>query len=159
MLKRRNQELTWNVTEAIPFPLNGLKMYLEFGTQEWSIHVRDCHWFKLSESPTNIIFFPLHFCNKLNPLNLHKTQFKKSAQYPIGHRVAVVIQKYQNGTWVENRKRAASDIWDKIYRGGRTFGSWTPDLWRDSWNRKGEKKKHRRPMNLWTSCIYLLQVF
>ena len=47
---------------------------LELGSHAWIIQASDSHWFKLNESPTNIIFFPLHFSKNLTPLNLQFTQ-------------------------------------------------------------------------------------
>lgn len=47
---------------------------LVFGTQEWIIHANELNWFKLKESPTNIIFFPLYFARKSNALNLNKNK-------------------------------------------------------------------------------------
>ena len=49
-----------------------VKLYLAAGTALWSMQVSDCHWFKLNESPTNIILFPLSLDNKYRPLNLHE---------------------------------------------------------------------------------------
>lgn len=37
------------------------KLYLAFGCPTCSMHVSDCHWFRLSESPTNITFLPFIF--------------------------------------------------------------------------------------------------
>lgn len=49
-----------------------LNVALDFGVQAWSIHANELNWFKLKESPTNIIFFPLFLSKKFNPLNLYK---------------------------------------------------------------------------------------
>ena len=50
-------------------------LYLECGVAEWSMHVNDCHWFKLSESPTNKMRLFLYLLKKVTPLNLHKQNF------------------------------------------------------------------------------------
>lgn len=64
----RMKEHTSNVTEERASLC--LNVVLEFGTQAWIIHANELNWFKLKESPTNIIFFPLFPFRKLNPLNL-----------------------------------------------------------------------------------------
>ena len=48
------------------------KVVLALGTAAWIMHANDSHMFRLSESPTNIIFFPLHLAKKSAPLNLHR---------------------------------------------------------------------------------------
>ena len=53
---------------------------LELGTDASIIQARDSHMFKLSESPTNIIFFPFHFPRKLTPLNLNIKKTRKKKQ-------------------------------------------------------------------------------
>lgn len=47
-----------------------VKVVLVLGTQEWIIQARELNWFKLKESPTNIIFLPLYLARKSNALNL-----------------------------------------------------------------------------------------
>ena len=47
------------------------KVVLVFGTDECIIHANDSHMFRLSESPTNITRFPLHFFKNASPSNLH----------------------------------------------------------------------------------------
>lgn len=61
--------LTGNMNVDSPPILNSL--YGVCGLAVWSIQVSDCHWFKLSESPTNMMLFPLNLCKKSWPLNLH----------------------------------------------------------------------------------------
>lgn len=68
MFKQKARNLTSNVTEDSPSFL--MNVVLDFGTDAWIMHVKDWNWFKLNESPTNIIFLPLHFSKKYNPLNL-----------------------------------------------------------------------------------------
>lgn len=48
------------------------KLLLASGADWWIIHSSDSHWFRLSESPTNMILFPLHLLKKSNPSNLHQ---------------------------------------------------------------------------------------
>ena len=48
-----------------------LRVKFALGTDTCSMHVRDCHWLRLRESPTNNIFFPFNLLNKSWPLNLH----------------------------------------------------------------------------------------
>ena len=66
--KQKTRKLTSNVTEDSPSFL--MNVVFDFGTDAWIMHVKDWNWFKLSESPTNIILLPLHFSKKYNPLNL-----------------------------------------------------------------------------------------
>lgn len=65
---------TWKVTEDRDSLLT--KLLLAFGTDACIIHASEFHMFRLSESPTNIIFFPLHLLRKSAPSNLqlHKQQ-------------------------------------------------------------------------------------
>ena len=63
---------TWKVAECNESLLT--KLYLALGTDAWIMQVSDSHMLRLSESPTNIIFFPLHLSRKSKPLNLHKTK-------------------------------------------------------------------------------------
>jgi hypothetical protein len=55
-----------------------LNVVLEFGTAAWIIQANELNWFKLKESPTNIIFFPLCPLRKFKPLNLQKKKEKKT---------------------------------------------------------------------------------
>lgn len=66
---RRGRARTWNVTVETGLPL--LWVVPEAGAAACSMHTSDCHWFRLMESPTNSIFFPLHLLSKSCPLNLH----------------------------------------------------------------------------------------
>ena len=56
-----------------PFFLWIVKFVL--GSVACNMHVSDCHWFRLRESPTNIIFFPLNLLTKSWPLNLHQITY------------------------------------------------------------------------------------
>lgn len=51
-------------------PPSRARVYLADGTALWRMQVSDCHWFRLSESPTNMIFFPLNLAKKSWPSNL-----------------------------------------------------------------------------------------
>lgn len=53
------------------------RLYFDLGTAACNMHVKDCHWFTLRESPTNIIFFPLYLFNISFPLNLKTTVYNK----------------------------------------------------------------------------------
>lgn len=60
--------LTWKVAED-----SGSFLMMDvfvLGTDAWIIHDNDSHMFKLSESPTNIIFFPPHLLRNSIPSNL-----------------------------------------------------------------------------------------
>jgi len=139
--------LTSNVTEYSPSALNTL--YFEFGTHEWIKHVRDIHWFKLSESPTNIIFFPLHFSKKYSPLNLDTWRI---AYFPtISEHEEGTKKEKKHGTWANHMQKAAICTWDRSYHGGHTFDSWTVDLWTDNLSHR-EDILDRKPIFLWTSC-------
>lgn len=65
------REETWNVMVERGTEL--LKIVLALGTAAWSMQARESHWFWLRESPTNMIFFPLYFVKKSNPLNLNQS--------------------------------------------------------------------------------------
>lgn len=52
------------VKENIERPPILTNLYGVCGSDEYSMQVNDCHWFKLKESPTNIILFPLNFLKK-----------------------------------------------------------------------------------------------
>lgn len=71
-------KLTRKVREARPSLR--IREVLALGTEEWIIQDRDCHMLRLSESPTNIIFFPRHFSRKLAPLNLEHPQSENSTR-------------------------------------------------------------------------------
>ena len=45
---------------------------LVWGRAEWSKQRSDSHWLRLTESPINMIFFPLNFSKKYRPLNLQQ---------------------------------------------------------------------------------------
>jgi len=64
------QKQTWKVTVDSDSFLK--KPVLAFGTDAWITQVSDLHIFRLSESPTNIIFLPLHLFRKSTPSNLHQ---------------------------------------------------------------------------------------
>lgn len=66
--KKKGKELAWKITVESDSLLT--MEILAFGADARIIHVKDCHMFRLSESPTNIIFFPLHLLRSSNPLNL-----------------------------------------------------------------------------------------
>jgi len=59
------------------------RLYLAVGTAACNIHVSDCHWFRLNESPTNIILFPLNLSRKARALNLQITNSNDYQLIPI----------------------------------------------------------------------------
>jgi hypothetical protein len=46
------------------------------GTDDETKQIKDSHWFRPSESPTNIILFPLIFSKNSSPLNLYHQKIK-----------------------------------------------------------------------------------
>lgn len=70
--------LTRNAISDSPSVL--IRLYLDFGAHEWIMQPKDSHMFKLNESPTNIIFFPLHFSKKNSPLNLQNDRIEGQSQ-------------------------------------------------------------------------------
>lgn len=129
---------------------------LELGTHAWIIQANDSHWFKLNESPTNIIFFPLHFSKKFNPLNLQL--FKNHPQIQIlcflNTKVHISFSFVLFVTWVEHSRRAASDTSGTTCRDAHTFGNWTVDLQMGKSKRRTEGKQRRKPISPETGCIF-----
>jgi len=66
------KELAWKITVESESRLT--MEVLAFGADARIIHVKDCHMLRLSESPTNIIFFPLHRLRSSNPSNLQRNE-------------------------------------------------------------------------------------
>lgn len=58
-----------------------LLTYEACGTDVWIMQVRDCHWFRLNESPTNMICCPLNLIRNSLPLNLKKMKSTKSIKF------------------------------------------------------------------------------
>ena len=97
-IKRKvKQNQTWKVTVDSDSFLK--KPVLAFGTDAWITQVSDLHIFRLSESPTNIIFLPLHLfrhkhtilsCPPLNWAHVHvRSPSPRSSQ----HRVPIKPSK------------------------------------------------------------------
>lgn len=95
---------------------------LALGTAEWSIHVKDCHWFLLRESPTNIMLFPLNFSRKFTALNL---QNKKISSH------AWVDYQNQTNYWTITPKR----VWKSTLKFSHGFALSTSRfyIWNIQW--------------------------
>lgn len=48
------------------------------GRAAWSMQLKETHWFRLNESPTNITFFPLHVSKNSKPSNLIQNSINQS---------------------------------------------------------------------------------
>jgi len=146
------KEPTSNVTEEIASLC--LNVLLEFGTAACIIQANELNWFKLKESPTNIIFFPLFPFKKFKPLNL---QYNLSQPY-----LATIIKtnkRTQNGnkncTLACYKKMASTYISGKVYLCDHVSDNWTVDLWKDKLKGHREDMKRRRPICHGTSYMFL----
>lgn len=148
-----------------PSPSFFIMLVLALGTHEWIKQPNDSHMFKLSESPTNMIFFPLNFSRNANPLNLQRTYHHYIKELLIKETVEIKLKKKFKNSYVlrtlgDYRRKVAICIWGIGCRVFCTSGSWIHRLWTDKLRNHRVGKMHRTPIFLWRycSCLYLQQL-
>lgn len=133
---------------------------LWFGIEAWIIQANELNWFKLDESPTNIIFFPLYFCRKFKALNLHK-KFKKTPWHSNTKKWIIYnwFDVSKVSTLARHKKMAAIYISHIANQGDHAFGSWTGYQGRDMNKDYREDTKSHKPIFHWTNYICHLRAF
>jgi len=116
------RKLTSKVTEDSESLLE--KVVLALGTAAWIMHDNDSHMFRLSESPTNIIFFPLHLLKKSAPLNLHQKEEESISILPCKRdSMRETSEVNDSSTLVSYKNQVAKSIWDTGYHACHIFGN------------------------------------